>query len=312
MGGRCSSWSPLLPSSSSCRTSPASRSRGLLISIPKSASSPGPWRLLGALGPRSLGYPCSKNGSTCNTCRDWALPSTWRGCSPPVSSAARSPSFSSTAIIFKHPGRAPTLTSPSRQMRKRQSSITTHSCLPSCAFISRSSSEKFLARALEAAGVRIPLYVSCLVGGIILGNVMLRIAPKLDRPGSDQCLTLIAYVSLGLFYTMTWMSMQLWTAGDFLVFVVVVIIVQVLLTVCYIYLIVFRAMGRDYEAAVISAGFAGIVLGSTATTMAIMTAPPRLPRLSSPGRSLHRNSPGHCYGFASGYGRLSGRRPDHP
>ena len=45
-----------------------------------------------------------------------------------------------------------------------------------------------------------------------------------------------------------------------------------LLTVCYIYLIVFRAMGRDYEAAVISAGFAGIALGSTATTMAIMTA----------------------------------------
>jgi ESS family glutamate:Na+ symporter len=131
---------------------------------------------------------------------------------------------------------------------------------------------EILGAGLEAAGVRMPLYVSCLVGGIILGNVMPRIAPKLDRPGSDQCLTLIAYVSLGLFYTMTWMSMQLWTAGDFLVFVVVVIIVQVLLTVCYIYLIVFRAMGRDYEAAVISAGFAGIVLGSTATTMAIMTA----------------------------------------
>jgi ESS family glutamate:Na+ symporter len=71
---------------------------------------------------------------------------------------------------------------------------------------------------------------------------------------------------------MTLMNLQLWTAGGFLVFVVVVIIVQVLLTVCYIYVIVFRAMGRDYEAAVISAGFAGIALGSTATTMAIMTA----------------------------------------
>jgi ESS family glutamate:Na+ symporter len=125
---------------------------------------------------------------------------------------------------------------------------------------------------LEAAGVHMPLYVSCLVAGIILGNVKPRIAPKLDWPGSDQCLTLIAYVSLGLFYSMTLMNLQLWTAGGFLVFVVVVIIVQVLLTVCYIYVIVFRAMGRDYEAAVISAGFAGIALGSTATTMAIMTA----------------------------------------
>jgi ESS family glutamate:Na+ symporter len=125
---------------------------------------------------------------------------------------------------------------------------------------------------LEAIGIQMPLYVTCLAAGIGLGNLMPRIAPKLDWPGSDQCLTLIAYVSLGLFYTMTFMNMQLWTAGGYLFFILVVIIVQVLLTVCYIYLLVFRAMGRDYEAAVISAGFAGIVLGSTATTMAIITA----------------------------------------
>ena len=129
-----------------------------------------------------------------------------------------------------------------------------------------------LAMSLEAVGVLMPLYVCCLAGGIILGNTLPRIAPKLDRPGSDQCLTLIAYVSLGLFYTMTMMSMQLWTAGEYLVFVFVNIIVQLLLTVLYIYFIVFRVMGRDYEAAVISTGFAGMVLGSTATTMAVMTA----------------------------------------
>ena len=125
---------------------------------------------------------------------------------------------------------------------------------------------------LEAAGIHMPLYVSCLVAGIILGNVKPRIAPDLDWPGSDQCLTLIAYVSLGLFYTMTLMSMQLWTAGEFLVFILVVVAIQVVVTVAYIYAVVFRVMGRDYEAAVISAGFAGIALGSTATTMAIMTA----------------------------------------
>jgi len=36
--------------------------------------------------------------------------------------------------------------------------------------------------------------------------------------------------------------------------------------------IVFPAMGRDYEAAVISASFGGITLGSTATAIANMTA----------------------------------------
>lgn len=129
-----------------------------------------------------------------------------------------------------------------------------------------------IALALEWGGMIMPLYVSCLIAGIILGNVKPRFAPDLDWPGSDHCLTLIAYVSLGLFYTMTLMSLQLWTAGAFLAFILVVIVIQVLVTVGYIYLVVFRAMGRDYEAAVISSGFAGMALGSTATTMAIMTA----------------------------------------
>lgn len=125
---------------------------------------------------------------------------------------------------------------------------------------------------LDAAGVLMPLYVSSLIAGIALGNVRPRIAPDVDWPGSDHALTLIAYVSLGLFYAMTLMNLQLWTAGSYLVFLFVVIVVQAVLAVGYILFGVFRVMGRDYEAAVVSAGFAGIALGSTATTMAIMTA----------------------------------------
>jgi ESS family glutamate:Na+ symporter len=126
--------------------------------------------------------------------------------------------------------------------------------------------------ALAAAGITMPLYVSCLVAGILLGNVMPRLAPGLDRSGSDQCLSLIADVSLGLFYTMTLMNMQLWTTEGMLGFLLVVIIVQAALAAVYAAVLVFRVMGRNYEAAVIAGGFAGISLGSTATTMAIMTA----------------------------------------
>ncbi len=124
----------------------------------------------------------------------------------------------------------------------------------------------------EAAGVHLPLYITALAAGLMLGYAMPRLAPKVNWPASDQCLTLIAYVSLGLFYTMTLMSLQLWTSGAFLGFVLAVILVQVLLVVAFIWFVVFPAMGRDYEAAVIAGGFAGISLGSTATTMAIMTA----------------------------------------
>lgn len=61
---------------------------------------------------------------------------------------------------------------------------------------------------LEAAGVLMPLYVCSLIAGIALGNVKPKIAPDVDWTGSDQCLTLIAYVSLGLFYAMTLMNLH--------------------------------------------------------------------------------------------------------
>jgi glutamate:Na+ symporter, ESS family len=129
-----------------------------------------------------------------------------------------------------------------------------------------------LARGLEAIGVHMPLYVTSLIAGILLGNVKLRFIGDGSLRASDECLTLIAYVSLGLFYTMTIMSQQLWTAGEFLSFITVNILIQAALAAAFAYLIVFRAFGGTYDAAVISAGFVGIALGSTATTLAIMAA----------------------------------------
>jgi len=42
--------------------------------------------------------------------------------------------------------------------------------------------------------------------------------------------------------------------------------------VLFTVLVVFRSMGKDYEASVIAAGFGGITLGSTATAIVNMTA----------------------------------------
>jgi ESS family glutamate:Na+ symporter len=49
-------------------------------------------------------------------------------------------------------------------------------------------------------------------------------------------------------------------------------ILQALLSVIFTVFIVYRFMGKDYEAAVISSGFGGITLGSTATAIVNMTA----------------------------------------
>jgi ESS family glutamate:Na+ symporter len=57
-----------------------------------------------------------------------------------------------------------------------------------------------------------------------------------------------------------------------LLFITVVMVLQILLSILFTVLVVFRAMGKDYEASVISAGFGGISLGSTATAIVNMSA----------------------------------------
>ncbi len=57
-----------------------------------------------------------------------------------------------------------------------------------------------------------------------------------------------------------------------MLFIAVVLAFQILLSVVFTVFIVFRLMGRDYESSVISAGFGGITLGSTATAIVNMTA----------------------------------------
>ncbi len=44
------------------------------------------------------------------------------------------------------------------------------------------------------------------------------------------------------------------------------------MTVCFIGFVVFRAIGSDYTAAVLSAGFAGFALGATPTAIANMSS----------------------------------------
>ena len=131
----------------------------------------------------------------------------------------------------------------------------------------------FINEGLQAGGVRLPLFVSCLIGGILIGNARNLILRKEEAyPGARLGIALISDVSLGMFLTMALMGLQLWELQGILLFIAVAMVVQVLLSVLFTLYIVFRAMGKDYEASVISAGFGGITLGSTATAIVNMTA----------------------------------------
>lgn len=125
---------------------------------------------------------------------------------------------------------------------------------------------------LEGLGLDLPMFVCCLFGGIILTNTVPHVFPKIQWPAGTRSLALFSDVALGMFLAMSLMSLQLWTIVDLAGPIVTILGVQFILAFSFALLVVFRLMGRDYEAAVICSGFGGISLGSTPTAMANMAA----------------------------------------
>ena len=79
-------------------------------------------------------------------------------------------------------------------------------------------------------------------------------------------------VALNIFLAMSLMSMQLWTLATAFLPILAVLAAQMLLITAVVVFVVFRVMGRDYDAGVISAGFVGLGLGATPVAIANMDA----------------------------------------
>lgn len=128
---------------------------------------------------------------------------------------------------------------------------------------------------LTSQGVTLPEFVSCLLCGIAIHHAGLLVSNRRwtrSWNGASQGLALISDICLGMFLTMALMGLQLWQLGGVVSFILTVLALQIVLCVVYIVFVVFRCMGRDYEASVIAAGFGGIALGSTATAIVNMAA----------------------------------------
>jgi ESS family glutamate:Na+ symporter len=68
------------------------------------------------------------------------------------------------------------------------------------------------------------------------------------------------------------MTLKLWELAGLALPLTVILLVQVALVAAMCVRLVPRIMGRDYDAAVMSSGFAGFMLGTTANAMANMGA----------------------------------------
>jgi ESS family glutamate:Na+ symporter len=125
---------------------------------------------------------------------------------------------------------------------------------------------------VTSMGFKLPLFVSCLLVAIVMSNTVPYLLPKIHWPARSRALALVSDFSLGLFLAMSLMSMQLWTIAGLAGPLFIILLLQTLAAVCFILFLLFPLMGRDYQAAVLSAGFGGFALGATPTAIANMTA----------------------------------------
>lgn len=121
-------------------------------------------------------------------------------------------------------------------------------------------------------GFKLPVFATCLIAGIILSNTIPIIFKKIRWPAHTPALALVSDYSLGIFLAMSLMSMQLWTIASLAGPLLIILLLQTVGALTFILLCLFQLMGRDYQAAVLSAGFGGFAMGATPTAIANMTA----------------------------------------
>lgn len=121
---------------------------------------------------------------------------------------------------------------------------------------------------LRAAGVTLPDFVLALGFAAVVGNV----ANALGVRTNASTVRLIGDVSLQVFVAVTLVALKFWVLADTADPILLVMACQAALVCAFVYWIVFPALGRDYDAAVASAGVIGFALGVTAVGLANMRA----------------------------------------
>ncbi len=123
-----------------------------------------------------------------------------------------------------------------------------------------------------ALNFSLPLFVPCLIVGIILSNTVPVFFPKISWPAHTHSIAVVSDFSLGLFLAITLMSMKLWELASLAGPLFIILAMQTLIAFLFIVFVLFRLMGKNYQAAVLSAGFGGFALGATPVAIANMTA----------------------------------------
>jgi ESS family glutamate:Na+ symporter len=122
---------------------------------------------------------------------------------------------------------------------------------------------------LTSLGLTLPVYIGAMLVAALIRNID-------DVTGafglSMRLIDDIGTIALSLFLVMALMTLRLWELAGLVIPLLIILAAQVALIAVICVWVVPRVMGRDYDSAVMSGGFAGFMLGTSANAMANMGA----------------------------------------
>ena len=127
----------------------------------------------------------------------------------------------------------------------------------------------WVSRGFAAMNITLPAYIGAMLVGAVVRNFD-------DVTGvfrlSQQTLDDLGTAALSLFLALALMTLELWQIAELALPLAVILLGQVAMIAAISLWIIPQITGRDYDAAVISSGFCGFMLGTTANSMANMEA----------------------------------------
>ena len=124
----------------------------------------------------------------------------------------------------------------------------------------------YITNAFAKIDITLPVYIGGMIVALIIRNVADAMGGELPRKARAGA----GNTSLNIFLGIALMTLKLWQLAELALPIVVILAVQTLLMYLFASFVVFRVMGADYEAAVMTAAFCGFGMGATPNAMANM------------------------------------------
>ena len=122
---------------------------------------------------------------------------------------------------------------------------------------------------LTKTGLTFPIYIGAMLAAALMRNITEYSSKGTIHMGETNDL---GGISLSLFLGMAMITLKLWELATLALPLVILLAAQTLLICVFTYFVIFNVMGRDYDAAVLSAGTCGFGMGATPNAMANMQA----------------------------------------